>query len=133
MKIENPYKEAMRYVENAEEDLKISGIEDKFFKDVKYVQSACGIAYVGMLKALDFLFDIKKVPKKRGRKSIEFYQENLSKIDKKLLNHLNEAYHVLHLEGYYGGLKSVKVIEGGFDNAISIIEALKPYSTNGFK
>ena len=133
MKIENPYKEAMRYVENAEEDLKISGIEDKFFKDVKYVQSACGIAYVGMLKALDFLFDIKKVPKKRGRKSIEFYQENLSKIDKKLLNHLNEAYHVLPLEGYYGGLKSVKVIEGGFDNAISIIEALKPYSTNGFK
>jgi hypothetical protein len=133
MKIDNPYKESMRYIENAEEDLKLSGIEEKFFKDVKYVQSACGIAYVGLLKALDYLFDIKNVPKKRGRKSIEFYQQNLTKIDKKLLNHLNEAYHVLHLEGYYGGVKSVKVIEAGIDNAISIIEALKPYSKNGQK
>ena len=59
MKHQNPYKESMRYIENAEEDLKLSGKEDKFYKDVKYVQSACGIAYVGMLKALDFLFDIK--------------------------------------------------------------------------
>jgi hypothetical protein len=128
---DDPYLEAMRYIENAEEDLKLSGIEDKFYKDVKYVQSACGIAYVGMIKALDYLFDIKNIPKKRGRKAIEYYKENLSKTDKKLLNHLNNAYTVLHLDGYYGGINKIKIIQEGFDSAISIINALKPYSKNG--
>ena len=128
---ESPYKEAMRYINNAEEDLKLSGTEDKFFKDIKYVQSACGLAYLGMLKALDFLFVIKKFPKKRGRKSIEYYQVNLSKTDKKLLNHLNNAYAILHLDGYYGGINKIKIIEEGFESAVSIINALKPYSNNG--
>ena len=127
----NPYKEAMRYIENAEDDLKQSGRDDKFYKDEKYVQSACGIAYRGMLKALDFLFDIKKVPKKRGRKAIEYYQENLAKMDHKLLNHLNSAYFVLHLDGYYGNQNKIKVIDEGFESAISIINALKPYSGKG--
>jgi len=71
MKYENPYKEAMRYVDNAEKDLMLSGREDKFYKDIKYVQSACGIAYLGILKALDILFDIKNVKKRRGRKSFD--------------------------------------------------------------
>lgn len=133
MKDENPYKVAMRYVENAEEDLKLSGIDDKFYKDVKYVQSACAIAYVGILRALDNLFEIKNLPKKRGRKSIEYYQLNLSKTDKKLLNHLNNAYTVLHLDGYYGGINKIDIIKSGFDSAITIINALKPYSNNGHK
>ncbi|MBM2816609.1 MAG: hypothetical protein HW421_3371 [Ignavibacteria bacterium] len=133
MKYENPYQEAMRYIENAEEILKSAGKEGKFFIDEKYVHTACGTAYIGMLKALDFLFDIKQVQKKRGKKSIEYYQSNLSNLDKKLLNHLNSAYNVLHLEGYYHGEKSVKVIEDGFDSAVSIINSLKPYSNNGAK
>jgi hypothetical protein len=131
MKYENPYKEAMRYIENAKDTLKLAGKEDNLYVDEKYIKSACGIAYLGVLKALDFLFDFKGVPKKKGRKSIEYYQINLSHIDKKLLNYLNNVYHVLHLEGYYGGITGIKVIEGGFDYAISIIAALKPYSNNG--
>jgi hypothetical protein len=131
MKHENPYKEAMRYIDNAEATLKLAGKEDNFYIDEKYIKSACGIAYLGVLKALDSLFDIKAVPKKKGRKSIEYYQSNLTNIDKKLLNNLNNAYHVLHLDGYYEGINGVKIIEGGFDYAISIIEALKPYSKNG--
>jgi hypothetical protein len=130
---ENPYKEAMRYVDNAKSILLQAGKEDKYYKDVKYVQTACGTAYLGMLKALDYLFDIKNVPKRRGRKAIEYYQSTLSGIDKKLLNHLNEAYHILHLDGYYGGIKSVKIINDGFEIATLIINALKPYSKNGNK
>ena len=128
---QNPYKEAMRYIENAEDTLKNAGRDGKFYIDEKYVKSACGIAYLGILKALDFLFDIKQVQKKRGKKSIEYYQSNLSNLDKKLLNNLNSAYNVLHLEGYYRGENNVKVIDAGFDSAISIIDALKPYSKNG--
>lgn len=133
MKHDNPYKEAMQYIENAEETLGKAGKDGKFYIDEKYIHTACGTAYIGMLKALDFLFDIKGVPKKKGRKSIEYYQNLVSKMDKKLLNNLNEAYYILHLDGYYGGIKGVKSIEMGFDYAISVIEALKPYSKNGNK
>jgi len=133
MKYENPYKEAMRYIENAKDDLKLAGIDENFYIDEKYVKSACGIAYSGALKALDFLFDIKNVEKKRGRKSIEYYRTILSSMDKKLLKNLNSAYHVLHLEGYYDGEDNIEIIEAGFKNAITIIAALKPYSNNGKK
>ncbi len=128
MKTENPYQEAMRYIENAREQLKLAGKDGKFFEDEKYVKSASGIAYSGILVALDFLFDLKGIPKKRGRKAIDYYKTNLAKIDKKLLNYLNSAYNVLHLEGYYSGEKKINVIHEGFDSAIAIIEALKPYS-----
>jgi hypothetical protein len=131
MKTDNPYKEAMRYIDNARDNLKKAGKEDKFYVDEKYVKTACGTAHVGMLKALDFLFDIRKVPKQRGRKSILYYKEVLGKLDKKLLKNLNSAYHVLHLDGYYDSETYIKTIESGFENAISIINALKPYSNNG--
>jgi hypothetical protein len=128
---ENPYKESMRYVDNARGFLKQAGKEDRNYQDVKYVHTACGTAYIGMLKALDFLFNIKKVPKKRGRKSIEYYQGELSKIDKKLLNYLNNAYSILHIGGYYEGITEIKTIEAGFENAILVIDAIKKYSNNG--
>ena len=131
MKNENYYQDSMRYIDNARGLLKQSGKEDRNYKDVKYVHTACGTAYIGMLKALDFLFDIKKVPKRRGRKSIEYYQGALSKIDKKLLNYLNNAYRLLHIDGYYEGVTEIKAIEAGFENAILIIDAIKSYSKNG--
>jgi hypothetical protein len=82
---ENPYKEAMRYIENARIQLNQAGKDDKFYLDVKYIKTACGTAYCGILTALDFLFDIKNMPKKKGRKSIEYYQKTLSSIDKKII------------------------------------------------
>ncbi len=131
MKQENPYKEAMRYIENAREDLKLAGKDGKFYVDEKYVKSASGIAYSGLLKGLDFLFDIRGVPKRKGRKSIEYYKEVLSKMDKKMLKYLNNGYEGLHLYGNYDGGDQIAVIEAGFDNATSIIASLKPYSNNG--
>jgi hypothetical protein len=131
MKHDDPYLESMRYIENAEEDLKLAGKDGKFYIDEKYVKSASGIAYSGLLKALDFLFEIKGVPKRRGRKTIEYYKAELSKMDKKMLKYLNNGYEILHLYGYYEGGDSVAVINEGFDYAISIIETLKPYSKNG--
>lgn len=133
MKHENPYKEAMRYIENAKEDLKLAEKEGKFYKDVKYVKTACGTAYSGALFALDYLFEIKRIPQRRRRKSIEYYQQGLSQIDLKLLKNLNSAYHYLHLDGYYDGVSDIKAIEAGFDSALTIIAALKPFSKNGDK
>ena len=84
MKTKNAYKEAMRYIEKAREDLKLAGKDDKFYADEKYVRTASGTAYSGTLIALDCLFDVKNMPKRRGRKSIDYYKEHLGKIDKKL-------------------------------------------------
>ena len=131
MKFDDSYKEAMRYIENADEILKSAGKDGRYYNDVKYVKTACGTAYSGILVALDELFNYKDVPKRRGRKTIDYYQNNLAKIDKKLLKALNNAYSVLHLDGYYGGITNVKTIESGFEDAISIINTLKPFSKNG--
>lgn len=133
MKYDDPYLEAMRYIENANQQLKQAGKEDNFYIDEKYVKTACSTAYSGALKALDFLFDIRNIQKQRGRKSIEYYRTVLGRMDKKLLKILNSAYTILHLSGYYEGETNIKSIEGGFDDAISIINALKPYSKNGQK
>jgi len=120
------YNEALRYMDNAKETLKLAGKEDRFYKDKKYVRTACGTAYHGVLIALDGYFALKDVPKIKGRKSIEYYQSNVSKFDKKLLDYLNGAYNDLHLSGYYDGNTDSKTILSGFELAYEIIEKIKP-------
>lgn len=121
------HNEALRYMANARETLKKAGKDGKFYVDKKYVKTACGIAYNGVLEALDGLFVIKNIslPKTR-RKSIEFYKENISKIDKKLLKDVNSAYNVLHLFGYYDGETYIPVIQSGLELAEVIIKRIEP-------
>ncbi len=120
------YNEAIRYMDNAKEVLKKADKKDDFFQDVKYVKMSTGTAYNAVLMALDGYFILKEVPKKKGRKDIDYYRSNVTKIDKKLLDYLNEAYRVLHLDGYYDGTKSVKLVNLGFEYAYTIIEKIKP-------
>ena len=120
------YNEAMRYMANAKDTLKIAGKEDNHYIDDKYVKTACGIAYNGVLKALDGYFIIKDIKRGKGRKSIEFYQNNISKIDKKLNSDVSNAYKILHLSGYYDGVTNVRVINEGFELANNIIKKIEP-------
>jgi hypothetical protein len=120
------YNEAVRYMSNASETLKRAGKEDRFYIDDKYVKTACGIAYNGILKALDGYFILKEVKPPKGKKSIEYYRNNVAKIDRKLMNYLNNAYEILHISGYYEGVTSVKTITDGFELANSIIAKIKP-------
>ena len=124
---EKSYTEAIRYMDNAKDTLRKAGKENNFYNDKKYVSSACGIAYRGVLIALDAYLKMKdiKEPKKR-RKSIEFYESNISKLDKKMLKHLDTVYGVLHIEGYYECILDSRVIAAGFDNAYQIIDKIKP-------
>ena len=96
---EKYYSEAMRYMDNAKEYLKNAKKEGNFYHDKKYVKTACGVAYSGLLVALEGLLALKGVdkPSKKQRKSIEYYQENIARIDKKMLDYLNSAYEILHL------------------------------------
>ncbi len=123
---EKYYTEAIRYMDNAKGTLIKANKHDNYYQDDKYVKFACGIAYSGVLIALDGYFLIKDVKAPRGRKSVEFYQESVSKLDKKMLNYFSNVYKVLHLAGYYDGVTNVKVIQAGFEEAYNIIKKIKP-------
>ncbi|GHT74032.1 hypothetical protein FACS189456_5100 [Bacteroidia bacterium] len=122
------YAEALRYMNNAEETLQKAVKEDGYYKDCKYVRSACGVAYLGVLEALDKWLQTKGVPDppKKKRKSIEFYTAKVAKLDGKLGTELHTAYRVLHIEGYYEGMRKADVIRSGFETAYSIIARIKP-------
>jgi uncharacterized protein (UPF0332 family) len=126
---EKYYSEAVRYIDNARECLKNAKKEGNYYNDPKYVKMACGTAYSGVLVALDgfsILYGIHTSNSKKERKSIEYYQKNIGKIDRKMLNTLNGAYQILHLSGYYDGTNVVDVVQAGFAEANKIIEKIKP-------
>ncbi|MDR2693726.1 MAG: DUF5618 family protein [Chitinispirillales bacterium] len=123
------YTESVRYMDNAKETLrKAEKQDDGYYRDDKYVRTACGTAYLGVLRALEMWLVLKgiEIPDKKKRKSIEFYEYSVAQVDKKMLVRLKSAYNVLHLEGYYRGETRVKTIESGFDAAYEIIDKIKP-------
>jgi tetratricopeptide (TPR) repeat protein len=123
------YAEAMRYMDNAKETLqKAEKQDDGHYKDEKYVKSACGIAYLGVLRALDAWLVMKGIEfsSKKRQKSIEFYEYTIARLDKKMLSNLKSAYGALHLAGYYHGATGIGTIKDGFDNAYEIIDKIKP-------
>jgi len=125
---EKYYNEAMRYMENAKECLKKAKKEDGYYHDKKYVRMACGTAYSGMLQALDCFLILRGIhkPTSKERKSIEYYQKNITNIDQKMLSTINCAYTILHLWGYYDGIDKVTIVKEGFEEANKIIEKIKP-------
>ena len=127
---EKYYAEALRYMDNAKETLKKANKQDHYYHDPKYVRTACGTAYNGMLVALDAYLLMKGIRRVKGRKSIEYYHENVGHLDKKLLGLINRGYDVLHLAGYYDGVRDAKVIKTGFDIAYDVIEKIKPMQAN---
>ena len=129
---EQYYSEAMRYMDNAKEYLKKAQKEGNFYQDIKYVRTACGTAYSGLLIALDCFLIVKGLhkPTRKERKSIEYYQKNIGSIDRKMLAYLNSAYMILHLSGYYDGINNVTVVKEGFDIAKTIIDEINPASNN---
>jgi hypothetical protein len=126
---EKYYGEAMRYMDNANGYLKNAQKDGNIYRDPKYVRTACGTAYSGVLIAMEGYLILKGVimpDKKKMRKSIDFYQKNIGLLDRKMLDYLNMAYKILHLYGYYDGIESVDVIKTGFNFANTLIEKIKP-------
>jgi len=116
--MEEKVNEARRYVNNAKELLREkAGKENGVYQDRKYVRLAGHAAYLGVLVALDGLFQVKK----GTRKSVEWYQEQLRKTDRKLLDSFNAAYDTLHLAMGYDGNISADVSAAGITTAENII------------
>ncbi|MDR2583628.1 MAG: DUF5618 family protein [Fibromonadaceae bacterium] len=126
------YAEAVRYIANAKDVLQKAGFKDGRYADSKYVRMACGTAYSGVLIAIEAWLKLKGVDfseiakNKNKRKNIEFYKNNVASLDGKLKGYLDDAYQVLHLDGYYDGLQNIKVIKEGFVAAKYIAEQIKP-------
>jgi hypothetical protein len=122
------YNEAIRYMDNAKKTLKEAGKDNDYYIDDKYVKTACGTAYNGVLKALEGYFILKQVPPqtKGSRKDRQYYEKAITKLDKKLLKSFETVYFVLHLNGYYEGVTNVSIIQDGLKVAYTIIEKIKP-------
>ncbi len=123
------YTEAYRYLDNAKEILRTKAKKDgKFYDDAKYVRMACNTAYSGLLVALNDYFTQKgiKYPKPKGKRTqsinVDFYKQNLAKINKTKLKEFNEAYNFLHLFGGYDGSLAVITSKTGLEFAKSIID-----------
>jgi hypothetical protein len=112
--------EAKRYISNAKEILKEKAIkEDGFYKDRKYVKMAGHTAFAGVLVALDSILGEKKT---KTRKSVEWYQKELSVTDKKILSYFLAAYDILHLSMSYDGVLNATVSKEGLEMADKIID-----------
>ena len=55
------FDEATRYLNNAYKELKLAKKNGKFYEDKKHVSGACGIAYKGVLTALNGIFLLRGV------------------------------------------------------------------------
>ena len=123
-------KEALRYLQNAKEILKKAPIEDNRYADVKYVQEACGTAYLAILKVIDEYLLNKGLGKKELPRSVDAYKKMLQKYlgvhNGKLLKEFEDLYDELHIAGYYRGmLHSVGIVKEALKSAKAFIEKIK--------
>ena len=122
-------KEPVRYLNNAKEILSKSPIEDEYYADDKYVKSACGVSYLGVLKAIDEFLLKKGVTKKELPKKVEEYRKALQKHaaihNGKLVRQFEDIYDELHIAGYYRGiLHSVATVKAALKTAKSFIKKM---------
>lgn len=123
-------KEPKRYIANARETLRKSPIEDNVYIDVKYVKSAFGIAYLGILDAVNKYLIHKGLTEKELPRKFEEYQKTLKKFggvhNGKLLRQFNVIYHELHIAGYYHGeLRSTNIVKDTLKNADDFISRFR--------
>lgn len=121
------YEEALRYVDNAEEQLKKSPIDERYYTDLKYVKSAGGIVYAGVEKSAKWFIELNgiKLPKEAKEPEIT---KALTKINKKALNLFNDLYSYFHIAVYYNENNNVAKIKESLKVARNFMLYLKPYN-----
>ena len=122
--------DAIRYFENAKELLRKSPIEGDRYEDIKYIQEACGTAYLAILKAIDTYLLKRGVSQKDLPQSVEGYREMIRKYltpyNGKLTRKFEKLYKELHIAGYYRGLiEDVNALKDIFKSARAFIDKVK--------
>ena len=119
LSIQDSVREAKRYLDNAKEILREkAGKEDGYYQDAKSGKMAGHTAYTGVLFALDRYFGKKS----KGRKDVDWYKQNLSSQDKKMLNSFGTVYEVLHLVMAYDGFGNADLARIGLQEAEKLID-----------
>jgi len=123
-------KESLRYLQNAKGILKKAPIEDNIYTDAKYVQEACGTAYLAILKVIDEYLLKKGLSKKELPRSVDAYRKALQKYlavhDGKLLREFEALYETLHIAGCYrGNVYFVDVVKDVLKATKAFIEKIK--------
>ncbi len=118
----NQIEEAKRYLSNAREILSEKGQKEDglYQEDTKYVKMAGHTAYAGVLVALDEL--LGKKAKGRKDKDVEWYKQQLAKLDKKLLHSFVGVYDTLHLSMSYDGNPVAGSALAGLEEAVKIVD-----------
>ena len=122
MSKKNPFEEARRYMENAKKVLLENGKlnpKTRRYEDDKYVRAAGNYLWLGVLKALDAVFPVRK--DRRTRVDIKDYDEVIGKRDHKLLDWVNDGYKIMHLSMTYDGIQLKATCDEGFRLAKAII------------
>ncbi len=116
---QTPVADARRYVDNARELLTTkANKENGLYQDAKYVKLAGHAAYTGVLLALDSV-----LPKKaKGRKDVDYYKEQIGKVDRKMTGLFVAAYDTLHLSMSYDGNPLADVATSGLKVANQLID-----------
>ncbi len=123
----NSIVEAKRYLDNAKSILKNQAQkENGIYQDRKYVKLAGHAAYLGVLVALDSVLGRKT----KGRKSVEWYKTELSKLDRRITGIFDAAYDTLHLSMSYDGNPSAGVATEGLKQAEQIINWVENKTAN---
>ncbi len=120
-------REALRYLKNARNILKSAPIDDETYTDVKYVQEACGTAYLAVLKAIDEYLVGRGVEARELPQSVEGYRDmmkrHMATHNGKLTREFEKLYKLLHIAGHYRGLlEDVTVVKDALKSAESFIE-----------
>ena len=121
----NPLSEARRFVANAKQTLHDHGQfdpDEKRYDDPKYVKAAGNYLWLAVLLALDAVFHVKKSKKKGARVDVDDYKAAVAQRDRKLLNCVNDAYNILHLDMTYDGITNKVLCDEGFRLANDIID-----------
>ncbi len=131
---------ARRYLQNAREELKKAGLikETNTYRDYKYVSSASGLAFRGVLEALKALFldrgvfrNSSEMNRKLKRHDMYFRTlKGLSGLGKDrdiLMYLLEDVYDILHIGGYYRELRDKKAIDSGLEKAERIIRIVEKH------
>ncbi|MGM9512082.1 DUF5618 family protein [Larkinella sp. GY13] len=126
----NTVLEAKRYLDNAREILREkANKDDGYYWDTKYVKMAGNTAYMGVLIALDGFLGNKS----KGRKDVDWYNQQLAPFDKKLRNAFVGAYYTLNLSMSYDGNPSVSIAEAGLAEAENVINWVESWMAGELK
>ena len=121
-------RDAVRFFRNAKGTLgKSEIIRGKFYEDTKYVIESSGILWIAVLKAIRAHLIRHGVSRKSLPHSRDTYIAMLKKHsvhNGKMITIFDDLYHIVHLDGYYGGVDSVDLIKEGFQKARKLIETL---------